>query len=286
MAVRDQQQINQSRVRSQRAPRRPSAPEDYPTRRSSPLSLIRGLMGAMTGGALLVGLLAGYAFWRSGPRFLEGLKLMVSPPPPEDTVDLRTVVVQQVRDASELTTAVFTMETVVPAESDRTFAGYTIGKTNLLYVAHGDVRAGIDLSEVQPEDVIIRTDAAGATTLQVQLPAPRLLDSKIDVSQSQVYDYDRGFLNLGPDRAPQLQTLAQQAALVQIEQAACEEGILQMASDRATLVVKQLLGSAGYENVNVETLPATACRETLEPRPAPLSSEQNSAPTSPPRVED
>ncbi|MEO1590688.1 MAG: DUF4230 domain-containing protein [Cyanobacteria bacterium J06632_22] len=238
--------------------------------RLSPLALIHGITNAMTGGAVLLALLAGFAFWRSGSQFMDGLKLMLNPPPPEDVVDVRSVVVQQVRDASELTTAVFAMETVVPTESDRTFAGYTIGKTNLLYVAHGEVRAGIDLSELTPEDVIATTDAEGNTMLQMQLPAPRLLDSKIDVSRSQVYDYDRGFLNLGPDRAPQLQSLAQQTALTQIEQAACEEGILTMASDRAELVVKQLLGSAGYAQVTVTTAPTNTCTmaaPTPETRP-------------------
>lgn len=245
-------------VDSRRSSRRSTERERSPMR-LSPLSFMYGLTYALTGGALLLALLAGVAFWRSGSQFMEGLKLMINPPPPEDTVDVRSVVVQQVQDASELTTAVFAMETVVPTASDRTFAGYTIGKTNLLYVAHGEVRAGIDLSELTQENVVVNDSPDGETVLRVQLPAPRLLDSKIDVAQSQVYDYDRGFLNLGPDRAPQLQSLAQQTALVQIEQAACEEGILDMASDRAELVVKQLLSSAGYQQVTVETGAATGC---------------------------
>ncbi len=278
MAVREPRQTN--RTSTTTATRRPTqrssrrTPDRPP--RLSPLALIHGFTNAVTGGALLLALLAGFAFWRSGSRFVDGLKLMVSPPPPEDTVDIRSVVVQQVRDASELTTAVFTMETVVPTESDRTFAGYTIGKTNLLYVAHGEVRAGIDLSELTPADVTARTDVNDDTVLQIQLPAPRLLDSKIDVSQSQVYDYDRGFLNLGPDRAPELQSLAQQTALTQIEQAACEEGILTMASDRAELVVKQLLGSAGYAQVTVQTTPAATCRvASAAPENAPEPSSEN-----------
>ena len=258
MVVRDPKQSNpiNTGVYSRRPIQRSNRREQSPARKVSPLALIHSLSNAVTGGAVIVALLAGFAFWRSGARFMDGLKLMFNPPPPEDVVDVRSVVVQQVRDASELTTAVFTMETVVPTESDRTFAGYTIGKTNLLYVAHGEVRAGIDLSELSTADVVASTNTADETILRIQLPAPQLLDSKIDVSRSQVYDYDRGFFNLGPDRAPELQSLAQQTALNQIEQAACEEGILTMASDRAELVVKQLLSSAGYAQVTVETLPA------------------------------
>ncbi|NEP19070.1 MAG: DUF4230 domain-containing protein [Leptolyngbya sp. SIO4C1] len=245
-------------------PKPPKAPEPAaPSRRSSPFGLMRSVALSLVGGTAIVGLLAGYAFWRSGPRFLEGMKLMLAPPPPEESVDLRTVVVQQVQEASELTTAVFTMEAVVPAVSDRTFAGYTIGQTNLLYIAYGEVRAGIDLSDLTTEDVAIeRTDSDSVITLI--LPSPRLLDSKIDVTRSRVYDYSRGFLNLGPDRAPQLQTLAQTSALTQIEQAACEQGILDQANSQARLVLGQLIGSLDYGRVRVETQLPDSCGRLAE----------------------
>jgi Protein of unknown function (DUF4230) len=212
----------------------------------------RKLMVATTGGAIILALIAGYAFWRSGPRFLEGLKVMLTPPPPEENVDVRTIVVEQIQNASELTTAVFTMEAVVPSTSDRTLAGYVIGKTNLLYIAYGEVRAGIDLSKITPNNVEV-TGPVDEQTLRLTLPAPAILDSKIDVTRSQVYDYDRGFLSLGPDRAPQLQELAQKEALAKIEQAACQQGILAMANERSELVVSQLLGNLGYAKIIVVT---------------------------------
>lgn len=232
--------------------------------------LLRQLLTALTGGAVLLALLAGYGFWRSGPRFLEGLRLMLTPPPPEEQVDVRTVIVQQIQDASELTTAVFTMEAVVPAESDRTLAGYVIGKTNLLYIAYGEVRAGLDLSELNPEAVQVLPETA-ATALRITLPPPRILDSKIDVNRSSVFDYDRGFLGLGPDRAPQLQVMAQQTALEKIEQAACEQGILQAANDRARLVVSQLLAQTGHAEVEVETQLPESC-EPSKPDQSPTGS--------------
>lgn len=179
--------------------------------------------------------------------------MALTPQPPEETVDVRTVVVEQVRNVSELTTAVFTMEAVVPAQSDRKLGEYTIGKTNLLYIAYGEARAGIDLSELEAADV--STSDAGKR-VKLVLPPPKLLDTKIDVERSGVYDYSRGFLNLGPDRAPELQSAAQQEALSEIERAAvCEQDILGQANDRAELVVSQLLQSTGFEEVIVETSP-------------------------------
>ncbi len=193
-----------------------------PPRRSTPLlfRLFRGFAGSLSGGILLLGVIAGIGLWRSGEQFVNGIKMALTPPEPEEQVDVRTVVVQQVKGASELTTAVFTMEAVVPATSTRTIANYEVGKTTLIYIAHGEVEAGVDLSEIQ------------------------------------VFDYNRGFLGLGPDRAPDLQDKAEEAALDRILVAACDQGILQEASDRAELVVGQLLQNTGYDQVVVESRPS------------------------------
>ena len=207
----------------------------------------------------MLGSLALFAFLRSGGQFFEDMKDSLTIQPPEETVDVRTVVVEQVQEVSELTTAVFTMEAVVPAQSDRKLGEVTIGKTNLLYVAYGEVRAGVDLEELTTADV---SPSETGTQIKLTLPPPKLLDTKIDVARSDVYDYSRGFFNLRPDLAPELQSLAQQEALVKIERAACEQGILDQANDRAALVVTQLLQASGFSAVTVETTPSanTACR--------------------------
>lgn len=217
--------------------------------------LLRNLMLMTTGGVVLIALIFSVGVLRSGVRFFEGINAIFNAPPPKPEVDVRSLVVRQIRGASELTTAVFTMEAVVPTRQDRNLAGYKVGTTTLLYIAYGQVRAGVDLEELGADDVQVVND-----TIQLQLPPPRLLDSKIDVNRSTVYDYDRGFLGLGPDVAPQLQTLAQQETLKKIVSAACKEGVLEQANDRAQLAVTQLLNTAGYKDVEVKTrspLPGT-----------------------------
>ncbi|MEM9265869.1 MAG: DUF4230 domain-containing protein [Cyanobacteria bacterium P01_F01_bin.13] len=215
---------------------------------------------AILGGGLVVASVAGYGLWRTGEQFMDGVNLMFTPNPPEDKVDTRTLVVEQVQGASELTTAIFSMQTVVPTESNRTVGNYVIGKTNLLYIAHGEVRAGIDLGAISEENVQVIDDADDLPpSLVVTLPAPRILDSKLDVTRSEVYDYDRGFLQLGPDRAPQLQTLAQQEALKRIREGACDEGILAMASERAEVTMRQLLTPMGYTNLTVNVAEPDGC---------------------------
>lgn len=215
---------------------------------------------AVLGGGLVVASVVGYGLWRTGDQFMEGVQMMFTPQPPEDKVDTRTLIVEQVQGASELTTAIFSMEAVVPTESNRTVGNYVIGQTNLLYVAHGEVRAGIDLSEITEDNIQVIEGADDApSSLIVTLPAPALLDSKLDVARSKVYDYSRGFLNLGPDRAPELQTLAQQEALNRIRQGACDEGILTVASERAEVTMRQLIEPLGYENLTIRVTEPDGC---------------------------
>lgn len=242
--------------------RRALSRRDRTTRRApyrSPIIKTFQLLAIVTtGGAIMLASLAGLAFLRSGSRFMEGVKVALTPQPPEQTVDIRTVVVKQVREVSELTTAVFTMEAVVPAQSSRKLGEFTIGETNLLYVAYGEVRAGVDLEDLTTADV---TTSDTGRSISLVLPPPRILGTELDVDRSSVYDYSRGLFSLGPDTAPELQELAQREAKVKIEQAACEQDILDQANDRAELVVTRLLQSAGFEEVIVETSAAanTAC---------------------------
>jgi len=226
------------------------------------MTFIRNLMWMTTGSIALIVVLAFGNAWQSGERLLGRLANLVNPPQPEPQVDVRSLVINQVRDASELTTAIFTMEAVVPTSQDQTLGGFLVGTTKLLYIAHGEVRAGVDLSQITPSDIEVEGD-----TIRLRLPPPRILDSKIDVSRSTVYDYDRGFLGLGPDVAPNLQALAEERALSRITQAACADNLLQRANERAKLVVTQLVRGVGDRSVIVETQPsdATACLAHVSP---------------------
>lgn len=228
--------------------------------RQSDVGWFSGLLWMLSGGAIAGAVLIGFSSLQIGDRWLTNLQNLINPPPPEPKVDVRSLVLQQVRESSELTTAAFVMQAVVPAGQDASLGGFVFGKTKLLYIAHGEVKAGVDLSQLTADRVQVVGDA-----IQIQLPVAQILDRKIDVNRSQVYDYNRGFLGLGPDTGPDLQSLAQQEALQKIETAACEEGILQKASDRAKLVVTQLLNTAGYKTVDIRTQPvsATVCLEQV-----------------------
>lgn len=207
----------------------------------------------LAGGMAVAALVVGFKGWQVGDRAVSFIQDLFHPTQPAPKADVQSVVIQQVRGVSELTTAVFTMQAVVPTSQEATFNGFVIGTTKLLYIAHGEVRAGVDLHSLTPANVQVT-----GNNMQIQLPPPQLLDRKIDVSRSTVYDYSRGTLGLGPDVAPALQALAQKEALTKIVEAACADGVLEKANDRAKLVVTQLLTTAGYQNVTVATQPPLA----------------------------
>ena len=212
--------------------------------------LLQSLGWMLAGGIAVTALSVGLGGWQLGDRLLAGVHNLFNRAQPAPKVDVQSVVIQQVRGVSELTTAVFTMQAVVPTSQDATLSGFVLGTTKLLYIAYGEVKAGVDLQRLTAANVQVTENG-----LQIQLPPPQLLDRKIDVNRSSVYDYNRGTFGLGPDAAPTLQVLAQQEALQKIVETACADGVLEKANDRAKLVVAQLLTTTGYKNVIVTTQP-------------------------------
>ncbi|HBY98692.1 MAG: DUF4230 domain-containing protein [Ardenticatenaceae bacterium] len=222
----------------------PAAP---PPERRGCVSAITSVLLLLLGGAILFIALVGFGIYQVGEGFFGRVEQLFRAPQPTPVVDTRSVVVQQIRGVSELTTAIFAMQAVADASKDRTLGPFTVGKTRLLYVAYGEVRAGVDLSQIKPEDVTVATD-----TIVITLPPPRLIDKKLDVDKSYVYDLQE---SLFAPPSPELQSRAEQNALRQIVAAACEDDILGIANQKAELAVGSLLHAAGYRNVTVLTQP-------------------------------
>ncbi|HIK38577.1 MAG: DUF4230 domain-containing protein [Geminocystis sp.] len=192
------------------------------------------------------------AIWQGTVTFWHNLVSTFTPTVVTPAITDSYSLLQQIRSVGHLVTTVFSMETIVPASSQRVIGKWVIGETKLLYLARGEVKAGIDLSQLQPQHLQVTGDR-----ITIQLPPPQILDSKIDVNNSRVYHYDRGFLNLGPDNAPQLQALAQQHTLQKITVAACQQDILTQANEKAVTIVEQLLKNSGYNRVEVKTSPSS-----------------------------
>jgi hypothetical protein len=212
-------------------------------------SLIKNLLLVSSTSIAMIALLGLVGIWRTGSRFIDAIEEFLHPSLANSQIDVPTLIIDRVRGVSELTTATFVMEAVVPTSQERKLGDLVVATTKLLYIAQGEVKAGIDLNKLTQDDVKLVNNI-----LEIQLPPPQILDRKIDIDRSRVYDYDRGLLGLGPDVAPDLQTLAQRQTLAKIVSAACNRGLLEEANQKADLAVTQLLTTAGYQ-VKVKTTP-------------------------------
>lgn len=202
----------------------------------------------------LIILLVLLSIWRTGDRALNFIGNLFKFSAAESKVEKLTPLVQRIENIQELSTIVQTIETVVPASAERKIGDLSLATTRLLYIARGEIEAGIDLSELTDADIVVSNNK-----VEIDLPPAKILDSKIDVNHSRVYDYNRGFLNLGPDVAPQLQTLAQRKTLSKMISTACNEGILDSANVKAKEAITQLLMNTGYRQVKVNTTVAGTC---------------------------
>jgi len=226
-----------------RSPRASGARSRYLNGTATALKLI---LLASTSGIAVVALLLLVGIWRAGNRLVGGIESFLRASPAQPQASVPTAVVRQMREASELTTAVFAMDAVVPAQQARKVGSWVLTRTRLLYRGSGRVRAGIDLSGMEAERVRV---AQG--TVRVRLPPPQILGHHIDTRRSRVYGYDRGFLALGPNVAPQLQARAQDELRQRLVATACDRGILQTANRRARSSVREILAAAGHRQAQV-----------------------------------
>ena len=149
-------------------------------------------------------------------------------------------IVNEVRVLARLETIQYTVEKVITAETGQEVLGELFGD-KLLFIAHGMVIAGVDLSDLSSEDIKISDGL-----VEIDLPDPEIFVATLDNQKSSVYDRQTGLFRQGD---PELETLARQAAEEEIYQAALDDDILQKANDNAELFLERLLDDLGFEDV-------------------------------------
>jgi hypothetical protein len=150
-------------------------------------------------------------------------------------------IIRQVQALARLETAKYSIEKVITAETNQGVLGPLFGD-RLIFVAHGEVIAGVDLSKLREGDIVVGPD--GRAT--VILPAPEVFVATLDNQKSYVYDRETGLLNKGEI---DLETQARQVAEQEILRAALEDGILQHAQTNAEGFLRSLMLSFGYSGV-------------------------------------
>jgi hypothetical protein len=146
-------------------------------------------------------------------------------------------VVMQVQTLSDLVTVKYVLEKVVILEDAKWY-----GENRVLLLAHGIVKAGIDLKKIEPDDVTISDKK-----ISIRLPQPQITDAYLDDGQSQVIDHTTGLLRAFDK---DLEQTARANAVDDIRRAARTNGILSDANDRAKLELELFLRQAGFNEVD------------------------------------
>jgi hypothetical protein len=147
-----------------------------------------------------------------------------------------TSVVHEVQSLSELVTVRYVMDKVVVLEDVKWY-----GENRVLLLAHGVVKAGIDLKRLEPGDVAI-----SGKKICLRLPPPSITDAYLDDQASQVIDRSTGLLRAFDK---DLEQTARQNAVDDITRAARKDGILDEAEKRGRTELENFFKHAGFEAV-------------------------------------
>ncbi|HUB87707.1 MAG TPA: DUF4230 domain-containing protein [Verrucomicrobiae bacterium] len=145
-------------------------------------------------------------------------------------------VVQQVQTLSDLVTVKYVVEKVVDLTDTKWY-----GDSSVLLLAHGIVKAGINLKQITPDDVTIT-----GKTISIKLPPPQITDAYLDDSQTKVLDHTTGLFR---EFDKNLEQDARAQAVKDIGDAATKDGILDEANSRAKLELNLFLRQAGFDQV-------------------------------------
>ena len=145
-------------------------------------------------------------------------------------------VLRQVQTLSQLVTVKYVMEKVVIFEDVKWYPG---GDSRVLLVAHGIVKAGVDLDKVKLEDVQLE-----GKRITIKIPPAQITDCYLDDQQTQIVERTTGLLR---SFDKDLEQTARKIAVDDIRRAARKAGILKDADERAQAQLEKMFQQMGLE---------------------------------------
>jgi hypothetical protein len=155
---------------------------------------------------------------------------MSAPPKIQNTA----TILKQVQTLSDLVTVKYVLEKVVILEDVKWY-----GENRVLLIAHGIVKAGVDLQEIKPEDVRMEDKK-----VIIRLPQVRITDAYLDEKQTRVVDRTTGLLRAFDK---DLEQTARRQAVADLQLSARYNGIYEDAADRARLQLANFFHQLGFE---------------------------------------
>ena len=160
-------------------------------------------------------------------------------------------VLQAIEDIGEYRAATGHFEQIVDVQNDTGLPDELLGDRTL-FVAVGEVDAGVDLSQLGDDAVEVSDDRRSAT---ITLPHAQVFEPLLDVERSYVYDRQEGVFNeiaglFGTD--PNYQQELNRLALQKMRTAAEHgSGLVPQAEANTKAMLESLLRSLGFARVDV-----------------------------------
>jgi len=145
-------------------------------------------------------------------------------------------VLTQVQGLAQMVTVKYVMEKVVILEDVKVY-----GENRVLLIAHGVVKAGVDLSKIERSDIEV-----GGTRVAIRLPPCTITDVYLDEDKTQVLEHSTGLLRRFDK---DLQQNARREGLDAIRRAARHSGILDEAQTRAELQLRLFFSQLGFSEI-------------------------------------
>ena len=173
-----------------------------------------------------------------------------------DTKDRsQPVLLKSLQDLSDYHAATANMQVVVDVEQDAKLLPSFIKGERTLFIAAGNVDAAVDFKALakDPDAVKVSKDRR---SVELTLPAARLLEPRLDPDRSRVYDRDRGVLDRVEDalsdRPGDEQPLYQLAEDKLAAAAAADPKLLQTAERNTRSMLEGLLRGLGFRDITID----------------------------------
>ena len=158
------------------------------------------------------------------------------------------MVIERIQRLNRLESVVYSLDTVVEGDKSSPVLPDVLAGDHILMIVHGQTIAGVDLSQMKPEDVQI-TEGTNERSIKLTLPPSQVFVTTIDNDHTRVYSRDTGlFVAADPNLESQTRAKAQQ----QLQTAALSDGILDAASKNARTTITAMLEGLGFEHVEVK----------------------------------
>lgn len=176
---------------------------------------------------------------------------------PVDKVEAisRDGVVTKIQSLSRLQTVAYSIDTIITSKKQGNWYTLWQDEQKGLFIAHGRVTAGVDLSKINTNNVQL-SDSKEGQHIDITLPAAEVFDVYLD--DIEVYDIKTGVFGL-VKLDPKIFKQAQISGKKQVLATACKGDMMRLATENAQKQIQSLFRLTGAV-VTVKSLDNNVCQ--------------------------